>query len=124
VLIAGGAGASERKREALRKRGAQVLSLPTAGGRLTLKPLLEHLGRRPVTSLLVEGGAEIFASFLNEGLADKLFLFYAPILIGGTKAIGMMGGVGAATVKEAVKLRPVRVTKMKGDLLVEAYRDQ
>lgn len=124
ILIAGGEEAPEKRREALRKRGAEVLSLPTDRGRLVLKPLLEHLGRRPVTSLLVEGGAEIFASFLNEGLADKLFLFYAPILIGGTKAKSMMGGLGAATVEEAIKLSPVKVTRMKGNLLLETYIDK
>jgi diaminohydroxyphosphoribosylaminopyrimidine deaminase/5-amino-6-(5-phosphoribosylamino)uracil reductase len=123
VLIAGGAEAPARKREALRQRGAEVLSLPTVRGRLVLRPLLQHLGQRPVTSLLVEGGAELYASFLNEGLVDKLFLFYAPILIGGAGAKGMIGGLGPAKVAEAVKLKSVKVTKMKGDLLVEAYTD-
>jgi diaminohydroxyphosphoribosylaminopyrimidine deaminase/5-amino-6-(5-phosphoribosylamino)uracil reductase len=124
LLIAGGRGASKRRQAALQNKGAEVLTLPAPGGRLILKPLLEHLGQRPVTSLLVEGGAEIYASFLNEGLVDKLYLFYAPILIGGTKAKGMLGGLGPATVAEAVKVKSVKATRMRGDLLVEAYMDR
>ena len=70
-----------------------------------MKPLLAYLGQNEVTSLLVEGGAEIFASFLNEKRADRLWLFYAPILIGGRSAKGMIGGRGAATVAEALTAR-------------------
>ncbi len=123
VLIAGGAGAPERKREALQRRGAEVLALPTERGRLVLKPLLEHLGRRPVTSLLVEGGAEIFASFLNERLVDRLFLFYAPLLIGGTKAKGMIGGLGPANMAEALRVKAVKCRSLAGDFLLEAALD-
>ncbi|MBI5586468.1 MAG: bifunctional diaminohydroxyphosphoribosylaminopyrimidine deaminase/5-amino-6-(5-phosphoribosylamino)uracil reductase RibD [Deltaproteobacteria bacterium] len=123
VLIAGGDGASEKKRAALRKKGAEVLSFPTVRNRLSLPPLLEYLGQRPVTSLLVEGGAEIYAAFLNEGLADKLYLFYAPILIGGTGAKGMVGGAGPATVAEAVKVKPGKCRRIGGDFLLEATLD-
>ena len=120
VLIAGGDRASADKRAALRKKGAQVLVLPTRGRRLTLAPLLEHLGGQAVTSLLVEGGAEIYASFLNEGLVDKLYLFYAPILIGGAGALGMVGGTGSVSVAGAVKVKPGKCRRLAGDILLEA----
>jgi diaminohydroxyphosphoribosylaminopyrimidine deaminase/5-amino-6-(5-phosphoribosylamino)uracil reductase len=120
LLIAGGESAPAKKREALRKKGAEVLSLPTKQGRLALPPLMAHLGKRPVTSLLVEGGAEIYAAFLNEHLVDKLFLFYAPILIGGTGAKGMLGGAGAATVAESLRVKPLKWRRLAHDFLLEA----
>jgi diaminohydroxyphosphoribosylaminopyrimidine deaminase / 5-amino-6-(5-phosphoribosylamino)uracil reductase len=123
VLIAGSERASEKKRTALREKGAEVLFLPIDRGRVALTPLLEHLGQRPVTSLLVEGGAEIYASFLNEGLADKLFLFYAPILIGGTKAKGMIGGLGPAVMAEVLRVKAITCHRMAGDFLLEAALD-
>jgi diaminohydroxyphosphoribosylaminopyrimidine deaminase/5-amino-6-(5-phosphoribosylamino)uracil reductase len=120
VLIAGSDRASAKKRTALRRKGAEVLSFPTVRDRLVLAPLLQYLGERPVTSLLVEGGAEIYAAFLNAGLADKLYLFYAPILIGGTEAKGMVGGEGPASVVGALKVKPGKCRRMAGDFLMEA----
>ena len=101
VMIAAGERASKKKAAVLKGRGVEVVFFPEASGRFPLKPLLSHLGANNVTSLLVEGGAEIFSSFLNERMADRLWLFYAPILIGGQWAKGMVGGPGAATVAEA-----------------------
>jgi diaminohydroxyphosphoribosylaminopyrimidine deaminase / 5-amino-6-(5-phosphoribosylamino)uracil reductase len=121
VLIAAGERASNRKRAELKRKGVEVIFLPDPGGRFDLKPLLDYLGQKEVTSLLVEGGAEIFASFLNEKLADRLWLFYAPILIGGQSAKGMIGGGGAATVAEALRLDRLKWRTLGHDFFVEGY---
>jgi diaminohydroxyphosphoribosylaminopyrimidine deaminase/5-amino-6-(5-phosphoribosylamino)uracil reductase len=121
VLIAAAEGAPKRKATALQRKGVDLVLFPDRGGRFDLKALLAHLGRKEVTSLLVEGGAEIFSSFLSEGLADRLWLFYAPILIGGQSAKGMIGGRGVATVAEALKLERLRWQSLGGDFFVEGY---
>lgn len=121
VLIAAGERASKRKGAELKRKGAEVIFLPDPGGRFALKPLLAHLGQKEVSSLLVEGGAEIFASFLNEKLADRLWLFYAPLLIGGQGAKGMIGGRGAATVAEALRLERLKWQSSGPDYFVEGY---
>jgi diaminohydroxyphosphoribosylaminopyrimidine deaminase/5-amino-6-(5-phosphoribosylamino)uracil reductase len=121
VLIAAAEGAPKRKAAALQRKGVDLVLFPNRGGRFDLKALLAYLGRKEVTGLLVEGGSEIFSSFLSEGLADRVWLFYAPILIGGQSAKGMIGGPGVATVAEALKLERLRWQSLGGDFFVEGY---
>ncbi len=102
----------------------EILPLPERDGHISIKELLTHLGRRGITSLLIEGGAEIYSAFLNERQVDKLVVFIAPCLIGGRKAVGMIGGTGVATVTEAVRLKEMKVKSLAGDILVEAYPEK
>ncbi len=121
VLLAAAEGAPQKKAADLKRAGAAVVQFPTRAGRLDLKALLAYLGQQEVADLLVEGGSEIFSSFLSEELADRLWLFYAPLLIGGQSAKGMIGGRGAATVAEALKLKRLRWQSLGGDFFVEGY---
>jgi diaminohydroxyphosphoribosylaminopyrimidine deaminase/5-amino-6-(5-phosphoribosylamino)uracil reductase len=122
VLVAATEGPSKKKAAELRRKGVDlVLFSDQGGGRFDLKALLAYLGRKEVTSLLVEGGSEIFSSFLNAGLADRLWLFYAPLLIGGESAKGMIGGRGVATVAEALKFERLKWQSLGGDFFVEGY---
>ena len=121
VLIAAVEGAPKKKAAELQRKGVDLVLFPDRGGRFDLKALLAYLGRKEVTDLLVEGGSEIFSSFLSEGLADLLWLFYAPILIGGQSAKGMIGGRGVATVDEALKFERLRWQSLGGDFFVEGY---
>ena len=120
----GGAGVPIRKRQELETKGVEILSLPERDGHISIKELLTLLGRRGITSLLIEGGAEIYGAFLNEQQVDKLVIFIAPCLIGGRKAIGMIGGTGVAKISEAVRLKEMKVKSLAGDILVEAYPEK
>jgi diaminohydroxyphosphoribosylaminopyrimidine deaminase / 5-amino-6-(5-phosphoribosylamino)uracil reductase len=101
---------------------AEMLQLPAReDGRVPLPALLDELGRRGVLSLLVEGGAEVHASFLIEGLVDKVFAYIAPRLIGGRDAPGAVGGVGVERLKDAISLRDVELVRLGADLLVSGY---
>jgi diaminohydroxyphosphoribosylaminopyrimidine deaminase/5-amino-6-(5-phosphoribosylamino)uracil reductase len=64
--------------------GAEVLRAPSRDGRLDLKAVLAELSRRGVGTLLVEGGPTVHASFLEQGLADEVWAFFAPKLLAGT----------------------------------------
>jgi diaminohydroxyphosphoribosylaminopyrimidine deaminase/5-amino-6-(5-phosphoribosylamino)uracil reductase len=121
VLIAAAEGAPKKKAAGLQRKGVDLVYFPGRGGRVDLKALLAYLGRKEVTALLVEGGSEIFGSFLSEGLADRFWLFYAPILIGGQSAKGMIGGRGVATVAEALKCERLKWQALGGDYFVEGY---
>jgi diaminohydroxyphosphoribosylaminopyrimidine deaminase/5-amino-6-(5-phosphoribosylamino)uracil reductase len=72
-------------------------------------------------SLLVEGGSQVYGSFLDEGLADKLVLFLAPRLMGDPRALSIFGGKGVGHLEEARPLRDMKVRRIGGDLLIEAY---
>jgi 3,4-dihydroxy 2-butanone 4-phosphate synthase/GTP cyclohydrolase II len=77
-------GADPQKQVELEQRGARILHLPPGkDGRLLLPALLSCLGELEINSLMVEGGASVIASFLEQGLADRLVLTIAPLLVGG-----------------------------------------
>lgn len=87
VLAGGGlliACASEdaRRAAALRERGAEILCLPHADGRVDLVALLAELARRGVNEVHVEGGFRLNGALLAAGLVDELLLYLAPCLIG------------------------------------------
>jgi len=105
--------------ERLREAGATVLCCPTRDGRIDLAALLSELFAREVRSVLVEGGGETHAAFLEAGLVDRVAVFVAPRLLGGRDAASLVGGTGR-DLKEAVRLGPLSVTPLGDDLLIEA----
>ncbi len=58
---------------------------------------------------------------LGQGLADKVVVFLAPVIIGGAEAVPAVGGVGSGTVAEALRLREVTVEQVGEDLMVVGY---
>jgi diaminohydroxyphosphoribosylaminopyrimidine deaminase / 5-amino-6-(5-phosphoribosylamino)uracil reductase len=103
---------------------AEVVRLPAgADGRVSLPALLDELGNRGVLSLLVEGGAEVHASFFADGLVDKLYAYVAPRLIGGRDAPGPLGGNGVEHLAGSTQLRDLDFTRLGVDLLITGYVD-
>lgn len=111
--------AAPAKIQLLASNGVTVIPVGVdAAGKLRLDQVLDELGKRQVTSLLVEGGATVHGSFLRGQLADHLQLFYAPVLggAGGTPVISdYLTGGGK---EEAVRLKNVRYRRVGVDLLV------
>jgi len=103
---------------------AEVLRLPAAaGGRVSLPALLDELGQRGILSLLVEGGAEVHASFFAEGLVDKVYAYVAPRLIGGKQAPGPLGGSGVEHLAGSTQLRELDFGRLGDDLVITGYVD-
>jgi diaminohydroxyphosphoribosylaminopyrimidine deaminase/5-amino-6-(5-phosphoribosylamino)uracil reductase len=96
-------------------RGVDYLRCRARRGRVDLSDLLSRLGERGVTTLLVEGGAEVNRSFLDAGLVDQLLLFVAPKIAGG--GIPWLGGEGPARMAEALPVHDLRVMRLGRDLL-------
>jgi diaminohydroxyphosphoribosylaminopyrimidine deaminase / 5-amino-6-(5-phosphoribosylamino)uracil reductase len=118
VVIAGPAAPAERI-EALKAAGAQVIVCDGDPGRRVVAALAE-LGRREVTSVLLEGGPTLAGAFLETKEIDELRLFIAPIVIGGTRARPLVGGTGAASIAEATPALAMQWESSDGDLLVRA----
>jgi diaminohydroxyphosphoribosylaminopyrimidine deaminase/5-amino-6-(5-phosphoribosylamino)uracil reductase len=77
--------AAERDRgraAALEAKGAEVIALPNASGKVDLAALLQELGRRGMNEVHVEAGFKLNGSLLREGLVDELVVYLAPILLG------------------------------------------
>jgi diaminohydroxyphosphoribosylaminopyrimidine deaminase/5-amino-6-(5-phosphoribosylamino)uracil reductase len=68
--------------EALRTRRVELLELPPGSGGVDAGALLDELGRRQWTYLLVEGGAAVLDTFLRAGLADEVLVFVSSQRIG------------------------------------------
>jgi diaminohydroxyphosphoribosylaminopyrimidine deaminase/5-amino-6-(5-phosphoribosylamino)uracil reductase len=82
--------------------------------------VLKKLGSENVTSLLVEGGGEVNASFLLGGFAQRVAFFYAPKILGGRDARKAVAGNGAKSLSEVVRLRDVEWKKAGKDLMMTA----
>jgi diaminohydroxyphosphoribosylaminopyrimidine deaminase / 5-amino-6-(5-phosphoribosylamino)uracil reductase len=87
---------------------------------IDLKWLLKKLGSEDVTSLLVEGGGEVNASFLLGGLAQRVAFFYAPKILGGRDSRKAVAGEGVLSLSEAIQLWDVEWRKLGEDLLMTA----
>ena len=119
TTIVVGKRAPKRRVAALARR-VNVLVAPLAKSAIDLHWLLKKLGAENVTSLLVEGGGEVNASFLLGGLARRVAFFYAPKILGGRDAHKAVAGEGARSLAEAIQLRDVEWKRIGPDLLLTA----
>jgi diaminohydroxyphosphoribosylaminopyrimidine deaminase / 5-amino-6-(5-phosphoribosylamino)uracil reductase len=108
------------KRVAALARQVRVLVAPNSNGRIHLRWLLRKLGAENVTSLLVEGGGEVNASFLLQGLTQRVMFFYAPKILGGRDSRRAVAGDGARRLGEALNLSDLEWRRLGPDLLLTA----
>ena len=128
VLVSRSAPASRVKALARRVRVCVVPAVPARSGsgkstpalNLDLKWVRDWLGSEGVTSLLVEGGGEVNASFILQGLAQRVVFFYAPKIIGGREAPRGVAGHGVARVSDALHLKEVDWRRLGNDFLLTA----
>ena len=107
-----------QERVAKLEQRAEVLIIPEQNGRVDLQALMEKLGQMQITSVLLEGGAEVNASALKAGIVDKVMVFIAPKLIGGSGSPGPIGGAGIDDLSESVLLTDISVDRVGEDILV------
>ncbi len=117
TIVFAAKSASEAREKALRKGGSGVFRVSSRGKVLSLKAVLSVLYSLQVRSLLVEGGGEVFASFLRENLADEVALFVSPKVFGG-KAPSWVGGEGTENPNAAPYLKDIQVEKVGLDFLL------
>ena len=87
---------------------------------INLRWLLRRLGAEEVTSLLVEGGGEVNASFLLGGLAQRIAFFYAPTILGGRDSRKAVAGAGVRRLTDALTLTDIQWRRVGNDLLLTA----
>ncbi len=111
-----------KSRVAALSRRVNVLVSPAGapGAGIELRWLLKRLGAENVTSLLVEGGGEVNASFLLGSWAQRVAFFYAPKILGGRDARKGVAGTGATRRADALQLREIQWRRLGADLLLQA----
>ncbi len=119
TVIAVTEAAPPERVEALRQAGVEVwLSKADATGRVELRALLQQLGKEQISSLLLEGGARLNASFWADNLVDRVYWFIAPKVIGGDAAPGPIGGLGLERVPDMAELEELDIEKIADDILI------
>jgi len=122
TLIACVDGASSLKRRALEKLGCEVMAFDSRDGRVPPELLLAELGRRGLSTVMIEAGAEITGAFTDLELADRYIFFVAPTLLGGQKALPSLGGKGIIKSSEGLlglRFSAVNVGLCGSDIVLE-----
>ena len=128
VVVSEAAPATDVER--LRSVGAEVLTLPSecvaeASGEAScrqqqpdLTSLLDELGRREMTNVLVEGGGRLLGSFFDQDLIDECHVFVAPKLLGGWQAISPIAGLGLQNVPQLPQMIEPDIEIIGGDVYI------
>ena len=104
---------------ALRARGAEIVLLPNAQGKVDLGGLFLELGRREINEVLAEAGTRLNGSLLREGCVDELLIYQAPILIGDA-ARGMFGLAELTDLAGAIHLNIIERRVVGADFRIRA----
>lgn len=121
TIIATTPQASRVKIRELEQAGAEILVCNEREGQgVDLADMMAQLGRYPLQHLLLEGGGLLNQSMLAAGLIDRVMVFVAPRLMGGSDGKGLFSGYGPQHLSGLVKLTDLRVRDIAGDLLIEA----
>jgi diaminohydroxyphosphoribosylaminopyrimidine deaminase/5-amino-6-(5-phosphoribosylamino)uracil reductase len=104
VLVATGPESKEADRKRLEQHGCEVLYLSAATHSDRIRELLDELGRRQMTNVLVEGGGGLLGSFFDTGEIDEVHAFIAPKIAGGASELSAIGGLGVQRISDAVQL--------------------
>lgn len=121
TIIVCGPDAAEASKTRLMDKGACIMEVPVKDGRIDLQILLERLGQRGLTSVLLEGGSRVAGSALKAGVVDKVHFFYAPKILGGDDGVPMFAGQGPDKMEACMPLTDTRVNRMGDDILVTGY---
>ncbi len=119
VLVA--TAADPHTAEGLSDRGVELLELPACERGVDIESLLDELGRRQYTYLLVEGGPVVLSSFIESGLADELFVFVSPQTVGAAGDSEVLPSFDIAELSDRISLGDPEETAVGSDILMH-YR--
>jgi diaminohydroxyphosphoribosylaminopyrimidine deaminase/5-amino-6-(5-phosphoribosylamino)uracil reductase len=118
VLVGVDSGASQRERQRLAADGCEVVVCPGSTHAQRLGGLLDELGRRHMTNILVEGGGSVLGSLLDLGQIDEVHVFIAPKLFGGQRSPSAIGGNGVELLTAALQLSSPQIDRCGSDIYV------
>ncbi len=121
TLIITGNSKSSPKRTAIENMGVKIIDTALKDGRIDLNALMNQLGKTGITSLLIEGGAQVVASALQSGIVDKINFFYAPKILGGDDGVPMCSGPGPELMAQSIPVKDIHVRQFDNDIMIEGY---
>ncbi|MBI2817993.1 MAG: bifunctional diaminohydroxyphosphoribosylaminopyrimidine deaminase/5-amino-6-(5-phosphoribosylamino)uracil reductase RibD [Acidobacteria bacterium] len=120
LLICCSAASDAAKRKELERLGAEIC-VAGVGDRPHFRDVLQELGRLQITSVLLEAGAELNWAAFEADAVDKVFLYYAPKILGGIEALPLAGGRGIRAMRDALPVKNVQLHHFGSDFAVEGY---
>ena len=111
-----------QKKDTLEQMGVQVIEVEGDSKRgLSLEEVFKRLGDMGIQSVLVEGGGTLHGSLFDEGLADEVFFFFAPKVIGGKDAFTSVAGRGVDSPQKARDIHHLKVKRLWPDILLHGF---
>lgn len=124
TIIAVTKGAPKSNVEKLKQIGIEVICCKMDKNKaVDIHDLLVRLGKKGITSILVEGGSRVISSFIEEGAIDRIYAFIGPKIIGGKSALVPFGNKGVGRIKDAISLKDIKVRRFEDDIMIEGYPD-
>lgn len=111
----------KKKIKILEKQGVQILFVKeNENGTINLISALRELAKNKISSVLVEGGSEVYTSFLKENLYDNIILFVSPRILG--TGVPFADYFGKTSLQNALKLKYKTAEILDDDLMIELTR--
>jgi diaminohydroxyphosphoribosylaminopyrimidine deaminase/5-amino-6-(5-phosphoribosylamino)uracil reductase len=122
LLIATTSAASPDRRKVLEARGVEVRAFDGPRGRVDIRDVISLLGERRCLSAMFEAGSKLNWAVLESHAVDKVFLYYAPKILGGLESLPMAGGTGRMSRTDAIQLHRTALHPIPPDeFAVEAW---
>ncbi|MBC8412369.1 MAG: bifunctional diaminohydroxyphosphoribosylaminopyrimidine deaminase/5-amino-6-(5-phosphoribosylamino)uracil reductase RibD [Nitrospira sp.] len=121
TIIVSSTKADKARRSAIRNLGHTVITARLKSGKIDLKHLMQQLASMGIMSIVIEGGSQINASAFAAKIVDKVMIYIAPKIIGGSDAIGWIGGKSPSHLADAIELKGLNIKKLGEDILLQGY---
>jgi diaminohydroxyphosphoribosylaminopyrimidine deaminase/5-amino-6-(5-phosphoribosylamino)uracil reductase len=118
VLLAAGNDVPQDACNRLTSAGIEVFRFPGTSHVERIGSLLDEMGRRRMTNVLVEGGSQLLGTMFDMRVVDEVHVFIAPKLGGGAAAPGPVAGAGIERMASALKLADITIEELDGDVYV------
>src|ERR1700681_46231 len=125
VLVVTTSAASPERRKRLESKGVRVEVLEGADGRVDLRAVVNLLASEKYLSLMIEAGSRVNWTALESGIADKIYFYYAPKILGGTQSLPVAGGTGRRRRADAILFHDVKLHQItSNEFAVEALLEK
>lgn len=108
-----------RKKPSQPIRNIEYWEIPASSGKISIPLFLKRAGKENITSILVEGGAQIFSSFLKAKLIDKLIVFLGNKILG--KGQHAFDGKRSVRISQSIQLDRITSKQLRNDVMMIGY---
>lgn len=116
------AGAMADKLQYLKDKKIHIIEVPEQNGHIDLNVLMKILGQMKIDSILLEGGGTLNQSALLAGIVNRVQVYIAPKIFGGSGTFTPVAGQGVTYPHEAIQFGRPRITYFDRDILLEYER--